>query len=462
MRAFQSLLATDQGQPAQAIETVTVEQFEKIIADKDPNFNAAAKLSQFTGQPGSCLILPATEKQAWQIYVGVSEKHTVWDLAKAASFLPEGCYRLRAKNSPLLALGWLLAQHHFDRYRSKSSLRPECQLLIDADQNIVDEIIAQAEAVAMVRDLVDTPACDCGPEDLQHKVKEIAESFHAKVTVTKGEDLEKGYPMIAAVGRAAAPHRMPRLIELHWGDPDKPKIALVGKGVCFDLGGLDIKPSSSMLLMKKDMGGAAHALALAYLVMALKLPVHLHLLIPAVENAVSGDAMRPGDILNSRKGTTVEIGNTDAEGRLVLADALTKASESRPELIIDFATLTGAARVALGPDLPALFSNDDALAHALADAGKSVDDPLWRLPLWSDYLSILKSTIADINNAGAGGMAGAITAALFLQEFISDQVKWAHFDTFAWQPVAKAGRPKGGAAYGLLASWKMLKDRFSE
>ena len=266
--------------------------------------------------------------------------------------------------------------------------------------------------------------------------------------------------MIAAVGRAAAPQHAPRLIELTWGDPAHPRIALVGKGVSFDSGGLDIKPASGMLLMKKDMGGAAHALALARLIMAAQLPVRLHLLIPAVENAISADAFRPGDVLASRKGFTVEIGNTDAEGRLVLADAITRAGEAVPELLIDFATLTGAARVALGPDLPALFANDDALAAGLLAAGMQVADPMWRMPLWGSYADLLKSGIADINNAGEGGLAGAITAALFLERFVPANTAWAHLDTFAWRPAAKPGRPKGGEALGLRAAWAYLCGRY--
>jgi leucyl aminopeptidase len=260
--------------------------------------------------------------------------------------------------------------------------------------------------------------------------------------------------------RAASRERAPRLIELEWGDPKNPRIAIVGKGVCFDSGGLDLKPSSAMLLMKKDMGGAAHALALAQLVMAARLPVRLHLLIPAIENAVSADAFRPGDILRSRKNISVEIGNTDAEGRLILADALTRAGEDKPAMILDFATLTGAARVALGPDIPAMFCNDDALATDIAAASQAVSDPVWRLPLWADYADMLKSTVADINNAGEGGQAGALTAALFLQRFVPEGTLWAHFDVFAWRPAPKPGRPKGGDALGLRATFALLKAKF--
>jgi leucyl aminopeptidase len=280
------------------------------------------------------------------------------------------------------------------------------------------------------------------------------------VTVTKGHDLEIGYPMIHAVGMAAAKANAPRLIELTWGNPENPRVAIVGKGVTFDSGGLDIKPSSGMRQMKKDMGGGAHALALGHLIMQSRLPVRLHLLIPAVENAIAGNAFRPGDILISRKGLSVEIGNTDAEGRLVLADALTKAAESDPDLIVDFATLTGAARVALGPELPAAFANDDALADAVANAGIACDDPVWRLPLYAGYDDMLKSDVADLNNAPDGGFAGAVTAALFLAKFVSPDTPWLHLDTFAWCPSPKPGRPKGGEALGLRAVWALLQGRF--
>ena len=263
------------------------------------------------------------------------------------------------------------------------------------------------------------------------------------------------------MGRAAAPNHAPRLIEIEWGAPKNPRLAIIGKGVSFDSGGLDIKPSSGMRLMKKDMGGAAHALALAQLIMAARLPVRLHMLIPAVENAIAGNAFRPGDIIKSRNGMTVEIDNTDAEGRLVLADAITKAGEDAPSLIIDFATLTGAARVALGPDLPALFVNDDALALAVSKASAAQDDPLWRLPLWPGYADMLKSEIADTANSAESGLAGAITAALFLEKFVPKDTPWAHLDTFAWRPAAKAGRPKGGEALGLRAVFAMLKERFA-
>jgi leucyl aminopeptidase len=307
---------------------------------------------------------------------------------------------------------------------------------------------------------VNTPAGDLGPAELEQAVREEAKRAGAKVEVTSGDDLASGYPLIAAVGAAASPARAPRLIELEWGKPDDPRIAIVGKGVCFDSGGLDLKPGSGMRLMKKDMGGGAHALALARLIMGAKLPVRLHLLIPAVENAVSGTAYRPGDIVKSRKGTFVEIDNTDAEGRLILADALTKAVEEKPELIVDFATLTGAARVALGPDLPAFFANQDDLASAAEQASRALEDPVWRMPLWEPYDEILKSDIADFANAANTPMAGCITAALFLKKFVPDDIAWSHLDTYAWRDQPKPGRPKGGEALGLRAMFQLLRHRY--
>jgi leucyl aminopeptidase len=318
-----------------------------------------------------------------------------------------------------------------------------------------------AEATQLVRDLVNTPAQDLGPAELETAAAALAKEAGVKLAVTSGDKLAAEYPMIHAVGRAASPERAPRLIELEWGDQRHPRIAIVGKGVVFDSGGLDIKNASGMRLMKKDMGGGAHALALAQLVIRNRLPVRLHLLIPAVENAISGNAFRPGDVLTSRKGVTVEIGNTDAEGRLILGDALVKAAEGEPELILDFATLTGAARVALGPDLPALFANDEALAADLLASSEAVSDPVWRMPLWKAYNELFASDIADIGNSSDAPMAGAVTAALFLQKFVPDEMPWAHFDTFSWRAAAKPGRPKGGDALGLRAAWQMLKGRYA-
>ncbi|HEX8553763.1 MAG TPA: leucyl aminopeptidase family protein, partial [Sphingomonas sp.] len=410
---------------------------------------------RFTGKPGTHLLVP-DEGDAWHVAAALGDAGP-WCLARLAEALPEGTYRVFGDGAEAGALGWLLAQHRFTRYRREDA---PARILLTADAARIAETVAVAKATALVRDLVDTPASDCGPAELEAAVELLAKAHGATLTVTRGDALADGYPMIHTVGLAATRDRAPRLIELSWGNPAHPRVALIGKGVTFDTGGLDIKPSSGMRLMKKDMGGAAHALALASLVMRANLPVRLHLLIPAVENSVGGAAFRPGDVLRTRSGLTVENTNTDAEGRLILGDTLTRAGEDQPELILDFATLTGAARVALGPDLPPVFCDDDALAADLVAAGHAVDDPLWRLPFWNGYDDMLKSDIADLVNAPDGGFAGAITAALFLRRFAPAGVPWAHIDTFAWRPAAKPGRPRGGDALGLRASWQMLKSRY--
>jgi len=385
-----------------------------------------------------------------------------WCLAKLAESLPDGSYKLAEGNPGPAALGWLLAQHRFDEYRSKSD-EPELgpRVLVSGEPARIDETVGLAEATALVRELVNTPAADLGPAELERAASDVAKGGATQIRVTKGAELADGYPLIAAVGGAATAERAPRLIEFEWGKASDPRIAIIGKGVCFDSGGLDLKSAAGMRLMKKDMGGAAHALALARTIVANRLPVHLHVLIPAVENAVSGGSYRPGDIVRSRKGMFVEIDNTDAEGRLILADALAKAVEDKPELIVDFATLTGAARVALGPDLPAFFANSDQLARLVEDASRKVEDPIWRMPLWEGYSELLKSDVADFANASNSTMAGCITAALFLKKFVPDEVEWAHLDTYAWRDAAKPGRPKGGEALGLRAIFSALSERYS-
>lgn len=460
MTDFSALLQADRGQPAHILHLIGADGFEDWLSGQPERARVAVRAASFTGKAGQFALLPGNKPEEWSALVGVPAERDPWMLAAAVARLPEGSYRLADGAPGDAALGWLLAQHRFDRYRSKAEPQP-ARVLLSQDAARIEPTVAMAEAVALVRDLVDTPAADMGPAELADAAQAQASQFGADFSVIQGDTLVSGYPMIAAVGRAAAAHRRPRLIELEWGNPQHPRIAIVGKGVCFDSGGLDIKPASGMLLMKKDMGGAAHALALARLVMQARLPVRLHLLIPAVENAISADAFRPGDVLASRKGLSVEIGNTDAEGRLVLADALTRAVEADPTLILDFATLTGAARIALGPDLPALFCNDDTLADAIVDAARATQDPVWRLPLWDGYDEMLKSSIADLNNAGESGFAGAVTAALFLRRFVPNAIPWAHLDTFAWRPAARPGRPKGGEALGLRAAWAMLQHRYS-
>lgn len=460
MTDFAPLLAPDRGQPARSIIRITKAAFEDWLKTQPARVRTAVAAARFEAKPETSVILPGDSGDDWSVAIGIEEGEAdPWQLAGIAARLPEGTYRLAEGSPGEAALGWLLAQHRFDRYRETlEPARP--RILLTPDPARIDETVALARATALVRDLVDTPTSDMGPEQLAEAVEAVARAQGAQTSIVSGDALAEHYPMIHAVGRAATRERAPRLIELEWGQPDHPRLAIVGKGVCFDSGGLDIKPSAGMLLMKKDMGGAAHALALAQLVMTARLPVRLHLLIPAVENSISADAFRPGDILRSRKGLHVEIGNTDAEGRLILGDALTRACEDNPALLIDFATLTGAARVALGPDLPALFANDEALAAEFAAAGTAVSDPVWRLPLWQPYHDMLKSDVADINNAGSGGFAGSITAALFLERFVAKGVPWAHLDTFAWRPAAKPGRPKGGDALGLRAAWELVRKRF--
>ena len=460
------LIKADRGGPATLIHLVAKDTLEPWLAQRTPLQRAQLAAQKFKGEGYSLATFP--EGDAWSAVIGVANPASLstWCLAKAAESLPGGTYRLAAEHDVTTALiGWCLGQYRFDRYRAESESEAP-RVLLTPQAKAIEPAAAEAAAVILVRDLVNTPAEDLGPGELEQAVEALAKPHKATVRVTKGEQLERQFPMVHMVGRAAGRAHAPRMIELEWGDPAHPRVAIVGKGVCFDSGGLDLKPSSAMLLMKKDMGGAAHAIALAKLIMGTGLKVRLHLLVPAVENAIAGNAFRPGDVLRSRQGLTVEIGNTDAEGRLVLADALTRAGEGadgiRPALILDFATLTGAARVALGPDLPALFTRTDETAQALMEAGKTQDDPLWRLPLHDAYREWLKSDIADLNNAPSNGFAGASVAGLFLDRFVPEGVDWAHFDTFAWRPNPKPGRPKGGDALGLRAAWNMLKARYGQ
>lgn len=377
---------------------------------------------------------------------------------RLSSELPDGIYEFEdgLSEPALTALGWALNVYRFERYRKPAARKVHLVAPEGVDAKAVRRI---ADGVFLARDLINTPAEDMGPGELEAAVKTLARTHKAKVGVVRGDDLLKqNFPMIHAVGRAS--NRAPRLIDMVWGQARKPKLTLVGKGVCFDTGGLNLKPGSSMGLMKKDMGGAANVLGLAAMIMAAKLPVRLRVLIPAVENNVSANAFRPSDVLQSRNGMTVEIGNTDAEGRLVLADALTLADEESPDLVIDMATLTGAARVALGPDLPPFFTDDDALAQSIATHAAAQNDPVWRMPLWPRYDSWLDSKIADVNHISEGGFAGAVTAALFLKRFVSNATAYAHFDIFGWTPVARPGRPFGGEAQAIRALFALLSERY--
>jgi leucyl aminopeptidase len=462
MTDFASLLAPNQGQQARLIHLVDKKTFEGWLKRRSPDDRALIEAQRFDGKtPSRFVLLPRGGDFEVVSAVRSVDDLSPWCLAKLSESLPGGAYKLAEGEPSKAALGWLLAQHRFDNYRSSVEDSEEGpRLLLTGEAASIDGTLRLARATALVRDLVNTPAADLGPAELEQTVRKAATELGCTVRVTSGEELARGYPLIAGVGAAATDARAPRLIELEWGKLEDPRVAIVGKGVCFDSGGLDLKSASGMRLMKKDMGGAAHALALALLVSGAKLPVRLHLLIPAVENAVSGDAFRPGDIIKSRKGLFVEIDNTDAEGRLVLADALSRAVEETPELIIDFATLTGAARVALGPDLPAFFANSDELAAEAAQCARATDDPIWRMPLWDAYDEMLKSDIADMANAANSPMAGSIVAAMFLKRFVPDSVAWAHLDTYAWRDTAKSGRPKGGEALGLCAMFALLKKRY--
>ncbi len=416
--------------------------------------------SGFDGRTGQLALLPGKGAMLGGAIFGLGDTATsdpflAGQLPKA---LPGGTWRITGEPDGLerIALAWRLGAYTFGRYRKNGA---EPARLVVADKRVRERADLIADAVFLGRDLINTPANDLGPSALAAAALTLAKAFGAKAKVIVGDALLKqGFPLIHAVGRASADQ--PRLIDFTWGNPKHPKVTLVGKGVCFDTGGLDIKPSSAMLLMKKDMGGAATALSAARMIMAAKLKVRLRVLVPIVENAVSGNAFRASDVIRSRKGLTVEIGNTDAEGRLILADALALASEEKPALMIDYATLTGAARVALGPDLPPFYTDDEALAADIAAAGSAVNDPCWRLPLWPAYDRMLDSKVADLSSTGSGSMAGSVTAALFLRRFVGEGISHAHFDIYGWVPSPKPGRPEGGEPQAARLTFALLEKRF--
>jgi leucyl aminopeptidase len=424
------------------------------------------EMSGFTGKAGTHCLLPSAEGELAGVLVGKPKTFDTWTLGRLAQTLPAQKYELADAFAPELAtrlcLGWMLGQYRFTRYkRTDADALPELALPDSVDQRY---ITAAAEATYLVRDLINTPASDMGPQQLAEAAQKLAEEHDADYRVIVGEALlAANYPMVYAVGQANSPNtsQTPRLIDIHWGDEAAPKVTLVGKGVCFDTGGLNMKASAGMKLMKKDMGGAAQVLGLAKMIMQLALPVRLRVLVPAVENSISGNAMRPLDVLTSRQGTTVEIGNTDAEGRLVLADALSDASSESPDLLIDCATLTGAARIAIGSEIAALFCNDDATAQALIQAGLQQNDPLWQLPLHDPYRTMLDSKVADLNNISNTAYGGAITAALFLREFVGSQKPWIHIDFMAYNTRSLPGRPEGGDAMGMRSLFALIKDRFA-
>ena len=434
--------------------------FSAWFAAQDSATQAQLTAQRFEGKRYTQALCFDAAGKVVRAVVGARAQEDIWTLGNAALSLPPQAYaldpELPAGTRLRLALGFALGAYQFLRYRPRAARAP-AQLLVQNDDARV-ELERIAAAAHGARDLVNTPTEDLGPEQMQQYIAELASRHQADFRAVVGEQLlVENFPAIHAVGRAS--HRAPRLIELLWGDPKAPRIAIVGKGVCFDTGGLDLKSADGMAAMKKDMGGAAVAIQLAQLIMQARLPVCLQLLVGAVENAVGPDAYRPGEVIATRAGLSVEIGNTDAEGRVVLCDALTYAGESQPELILDFATLTGAARIALGPDLPALFANRDELSLDLIAAGREVGDPLWAMPLWEDYYSLIDSKIADMNNSGSSRMGGAITAALYLKRFVPDSIPWAHLDTYCWSE-GKPGRPAGGDCQGLRAAFAYLQQRY--
>ncbi len=456
-------LVTDAGAAATPIHAVSRDAWPELRARLPEAARNFLEAVRFEPKPGRHLLLPGAGGSLDGVLFiedpAKSEAERAFARGGLASRLPAGLYRFAGEmpSAALTAFAWLAELYRFEAYRKKEN-EAEAQLAVPAGVDAA-RVARLAAAIAFGRDLVNTPASDLLPDGIERAARELASMFGARVETTVGEALlDANLPMIHAVGRAST--TAPRLIDLVWGDPAAPKVTLVGKGVAFDTGGLDIKPAASMLLMKKDMGGAATALAAARMIMAESLPVRLRLLVPAVENAVAGNAFRPGDILKSRKGLSVEIGNTDAEGRLILADALALADEESPELIADFATLTGAARVALGPDLPAFYATDDGFAAEIAETGMRINDPVWRMPFWRPYDEMLASRVADLNNVSGGPFAGSITAAMFLKRFVDKAGIYAHFDLFAWNPAAQPGRPQGGEAQVARLIFETIERRW--
>ena len=443
------------------IHLVTAATFEATLATLSPTARGFLSATGYRPSNGRIGIAPGADGKIECVVVGIEADEAGRDLFFASRLpgaLPEGAYHFASppERPDLAVLSFLMATYRFTRYKSAETSTAKLVAPKGVDAKRISAI---AEAIGWGRDLINTPASDMGPETLAAEALKLAKAHDAETRHIVGSQLlKKNYPMIHAVGRAAGEE--PRLVDIRWGNEDHPKVTLVGKGVCFDTGGLDIKPDAAMLLMKKDMGGAATALAAARMIMEAGLKVRLRVLLPIVENAIAGDAFRPGDVLQSRKGLTVEIGNTDAEGRLVLADALARGDEDTPDLMIDFATLTGAARVALGQELPPFYTDDEALAGEIAAAAAAVNDPVWRLPLWKPYAGLIDSKIADINNAGQGGMAGSITAALFLRRFVEKAKAYAHFDMYGWALSAKNGLPEGGNPQVARLVFALIQQRW--
>ena len=439
------------------IVSVLTQDFAQFADKQSPKVRSWLAVSGFSAKPHTYALLPNDQGGIEKVVVGISNENDIFALSHLPFALPNSHYQLADEtlSDYAAALSWQLGSYQFSRYKKTPK---SASTLVFQPSAHIDDATKMADAIALTRDLVNTPTEDMGPADLADISRKMAQEHGGDYREIVGDDLlRENFPAIHAVGRAS--HRAPRLIEIVWGNPAHPRIAVIGKGVCFDTGGLNIKGADGMRQMKKDMGGAAHAIALAHLIMQTKLPLRLHMLVPAVENAIAGNAYRPGEIVSTRAGLKIEIGNTDAEGRVILADALALAAESKPALIIDFATLTGAARVALGPELPATFANDDSWFDKLNAAAKATQDPIWRMPLWQPYHDMIKSNIGDIINTG-GPQAGAVTAALFLERFIPAGQAWIHIDTFSWNLKARPGRPDGGEALSLRATFEMLKTTF--
>lgn len=458
------LFSVDKGKPACPIWGLTPATLKAWKNDHAGRAVAWLENNQFTGQAGQLVLIPDKTGGIEAVVQGLGAKPDPLALAALTPKLPAGTYRV-ANDFPEICvrhaeLAWALGSYKFTDYKTSASDRDFPSLTVSKEFDL-EALQRQVAAVFKARDLINTPAADMGPSQLHAEVASLAEKHSASFRAIIGDDLlEENFPLLHAVGRAAIDP--PQYLELIWGDEAHPEICLVGKGVCFDTGGLNLKPGTYMDLMKKDMGGAAVAIALAGAILDAELPVRLRLLVGAVENAIGPDAFRPGDILKSRKGLTVEIGNTDAEGRLVLADLLSEAESHTPDLILDFATLTGAARVALGPEVIPFYTHDESLADALQRQSKSVYDPLWQMPLWHGYDGWLSSSIADVNHISSSPMAGSITAALFLSRFVPDDISWAHFDIYGWNIKARAGRPIGGEAHALRAAYAMIEERYGQ
>jgi leucyl aminopeptidase len=453
---------TDQGAGACAIHLVDSAGLGTLLGKMTDAHRSWVRSTGWEAKAGSVLCLPGADGSVAAVLAGAGGSEPFWSLAALPGQLPAGSYAFAdtagAAEGFRRAVAWGLGQYAFSR-RTEDKPPTVRKLAWPRDVD-TSAVISAVEADRLVRDLVNTPAGDMGPAELSRAAAALAAAAGAEFREIVGDALlTEGFPAIHAVGRAST--RLPRLLDLRWGEPGRPRVTLVGKGVCFDTGGLNLKAAAGMRNMKKDMGGAAHVLGLARMIMDADLPVRLRVLIPAVENSVSGNAYRPGDVVSTRAGLTVEIGNTDAEGRVVLADALALADEEAPELLLDFATLTGAARVALGPDLPALFATDESLGRAWAQAGLPVGDPLWPMPLWAPYAANLGGGIADLNNVTTDGFAGAIYGGLFLQRFVRQARAWAHVDTFAWNPRNRPGRPEGGMSQGIRAAFALLAERYA-